>query len=356
MREVKLVVNHVEYSGWETIEITRSLETLCGSFQMSVSERWNGQTEPWPIREGDECTVYIGDETLIVGYVDRRSMSISANQHTFTVAGRDRAGDLIDCSSVLDAWEFNGVTVLKIVTMVAEQFGVGVTVQDGVELPPTPKRIVINPGETAYDVIDRATRLAGLFAMSDAKGGIVLTKAGAGRAVTPLIEGQNILEATADYDASQRYSRYIVNGQQAGGDLLFGIAAADVRAEASDINVQRPSRVLMIRGEGSITIKQAQDRANWEATVRCARAETLNVTVQGWRQANGRLWPVNSLVTIQAPYLGVDGDWLISEVTYSLSASGTLTELTLRPAAAYLPEPEVPENEAKDAAESGGEE
>lgn len=345
MRDVVLQVNGREYRGWKEIRLRRSIEAMSGSFEMSVSERWHGQREPWPIVQGDECVVRLGDERIITGYVDVRSMALSANDHSFTVAGRDRAADLIDCSAVLDAWEFTGVGVLEIAQRVASPFGIAVSLAENVLAPPIPRRIVINPGETAYDVIDRACRLSGLFAVSDGAGNILLTRAGAAMTATPLVEGVNIIEASAQYDESAVYGKYIVIGQQQGEDLLFGTAAADVRAEARDKASKRPTRVLMIRAEGGVTIQQAQDRANWEAAVRRARCLVVNVTVQGWEQKVGALWPVNAEVMIDAPFLGVSGPMLITEALYSLSEAGTTTQLTLRLPGSFAPQPEIPESE-----------
>lgn len=345
MRDVVLEVNGTEYRGWKDIRITRSLEALCGSFSMSVSERWNAQSKPWPIREGDECTVRLGDDVLITGFVDARSMSISADDHSFQVVGRDKAAALIDCSAVLAAWEFNGVGVLEICRRVATPFDVQVTLAPGVVAPPAPSKIVVNPGDTAHDVIDRVCRLAGLFAMSDGAGNLLLTVAGNAMTPTPLVMPGNILQASAGFDGSPCYRKYIVIGQQQGGDLLSNTAAADVRAEAFDFN-SRASRVLMIKAEGSVNIQQAQDRANWEAAVRRAQALEAVITVQGWEQQGGALWPVNALVQVSAPVIDVDREMLISEVSYSLSQSGgTTTELTLRPKDSFLPQPEIPVSE-----------
>jgi len=345
MRDVVLEVNGREYRGWKSIRITRSIESLSGSFAMEVSERWNGQSAPWPISEGDECTVRLGEDVIITGYVDTRDMDLTAEEHAFRVTGRDKAADLIDCSAVLDAWEFTGVGVLEIAQRVAEPFGIAVSLADAVLAPPAPHRVVVNPGERAYEVIDRACRLSGLFPISDGLGNVLLTRAGAEMTATPLVEGGNILEASAQYDQSAVYSKYIVIGQQQGQDQLFGTAAADVRAEAKDKDVTRSARVLMIRAEGGVTIQQAQDRANWEATIRRARSLVIYVTVQGWEQKGGSLWPLNAEVMIDAKFLGVSGPMLISEVTYSLSDAGTTTQLTLRPPGSFAPQPEIPENE-----------
>jgi prophage tail gpP-like protein len=98
----------------------------------------------------------------------------------------------------------------------------------------------------------------------------------------------------------------------------------------------------MIRPEASTTTAYAQKRASWEATVRAARAGRVSVTVQGWTQADGTLWPVNRLVRVRAPRLAIDADLLIAEATYTLSeGAGTRTTLALRRRDAFLPEPVV---------------
>jgi prophage tail gpP-like protein len=87
---------------------------------------------------------------------------------------------------------------------------------------------------------------------------------------------------------------------------------------------------------------EQKKRAQWEATVRAARAVSVQVTVQGWRQGNGELWPVNALVNVDLPWLRLSGDMLISELTHTLDESGTRTQLTLRRPDAFIPQPATP--------------
>lgn len=344
MADLRLIVNGRAYGGWKEIQVTRGIASIAGSFTLSVSERWNGQEEPWPIVEEDECEVQIDGETLITGYVDRRELAYAAQTHTLTIAGRDRTGDLVDCSAVLDTWEFLSVPVLRIVERVARPFGIAVSMEGGVTVPKPPVKFTVNPGDSAHEVIDRACRLAGLLPRSDGRGGLILGRAGSARTTTALVEGQNILSARASIDASHRFRRYLVSGQHPGSEEFFGEAAAAVQAEARDENVRRSARVLMVRAEGNATPEYAQQRANWEAAVRAARAGTVRIEVQGWTQGDGSLWPVNARVQLRSPFLGIDGEMLITEATYRLSeASGTQTELTLMRPDAFLPEPVLPE-------------
>jgi len=64
--------------------------------------------------------------------------------------------------------------------------------------------------------------------------------------------------------------------------------------------------------------------------------------VQGWRQSNGDLWRHNTLVKVTDPVLGFDSDMLISKVTYSLSAQGSVTTLQVAPPHTFDPDPTPP--------------
>jgi prophage tail gpP-like protein len=335
---ISLKVNGQRYEGWTSARVIRGIETVAGGFELSISERWGGQHKPWPIAEEDECTVAIDGAVVITGYVDKRSLAYSATEHTLAVSGRDKTGDLVDCSAVLSKWEFRNVDVLTLAARVASPFGVGVSS----DVPTRPvAKLSVSPGDSAFDVIERACRMVGMLPVADGRGGILLTRAGTARAHTELREGVNILSARAEYDGSSRFRSYTALGQAQGTDELHG-AAASVRGTAEDAEVKRATRTLLVRAEGNVTRAQARVRAQWEATVRAARADEVTIVVQGWTQGNGAVWPVNQIARVHSPTIGVDGEMLISQVVYSIdNDAGTTTQLTLRRPDAFLPEPVI---------------
>lgn len=342
MPDVTLQVGGKDYAGWKSVRVTRGIESVSGSFELSVSDRWTETAAAWPIVEGDECALKVGGETVLVGYVDRRTVAFDASSHSLSVSGRDRTGELVDCSAVLKTWEFYNTPVLTLARRLAEPFDVAVALQAGIVLPAPPARLAVDPGDSVFEVIERACRTAALLPVSDGRGGLLLMRPGSSRTSTALVEGENLLSASVERDGSGRYRKIVVRGQHSGGDALSGSTASAVEASALDLNVERAARVLLVRPEGNVTVALAKKRAEWEATVRAGRALTVTVTVQGWTQGSGALWPVNALVRLYSPRLEVDGELLITEATYNLDDSaGTTTTLTLRPPDAFIPEPVI---------------
>lgn len=337
MAEAALVVNGRRYGGWKSVRVARSIETVAGSFDLEVTDRWAGQSQPWAIGEEDACRVEIDGQPVIDGHVDRRSISLTGEDRTLTYSGRDRAAVLADCSADLEKWTFRGVSALDVARKVAEPFGVAVSLAAGVTLPAPPRKFVVTPGDGALDVIERAAKMAGVMLMSDGAGGLLLTRSGAARAA-PLVLGDNIVAAHVDYDAAQRHRRYLVVTQVGGTDGASG-GATRIRGEATDAEIRRTGRVVIIRPDDGVTADYARARADWEARVRAARAEVVSIVVLGWTQPSGEVWPINALVPVRAAAIGVDGDLLIVGAENSISWSGKITQLRLVRPDAFAPEP-----------------
>lgn len=337
--DVSLVVNGRPYQGFKSVRITRSIESLAGNFALSVTDRWQ-DAEPWGIAEEDECRVEIGAEVVISGYVDKRNPSVSATDRSLSYTGRDRAAALVDCSVVLDKWTFRNLSFYEFAKKIAAPWGVDVTMQAGLTLKKRSK-IVVQPGDTAFEALAREAKEDGVMIVSDGAGGIVITRSGTARAPA-LIEGQNILSIDVDYDGTDRFYRYVMLSQSAGTDESSG-ESTRVLAEAIDEGVRRKDRVLLLRAEKGYSIADARRRVDWEARIRAAKAEPVNVRVQGWLQPDGRLWPLNARSHVKARRsVSVDGDMLITSAEHTIDdRAGRITTLRLMRPDAFTPEPTV---------------
>lgn len=363
-----------KYSGWQTVRVSRMLEAIAGSFALKVSDRWGTQTAPWPIQPEAECTITIDDQPVLAGAVDRRGQTFDAASHELSVEGRDVCGMLVDCSVDVATVgsDFAKLGVLELCQRICQPYGIQVYLQDGLAdtaistgsagKKPTSARptsvgsagktnaatigrpydnFAIHQGESPFNVIDEACRIVGILPVSNGQGDLILTRAGGSMVCgTALIEGKNILAAGVSYDASKRYYRYTVVSQTPSTDEQNGPAAAAVQShDAIDQGVRRQNRHLIIAADKPMTQEFATARAQWEMTVRNARASQISARVQGWTQRDGTLWPLNALVPFTSPKLGIDDQLLIIGLEFSKSDDeGTTTGLTLARPDAFAPE------------------
>ncbi len=339
MSEISLEVNGISYKGWEAMTVSRSIESITDAFSLQVSDHGS----EWPIVEEDECRVLIDGEQVLEGWVERPTPSFTDRTSALNVSGFGKPSVLAQCSVVPEdgRWSFINSTVKDIAEIVSKPFGIKVFVQEGLDLIKAPRKLVINPGDTAFDVIVAAASASGVLVVSRPDGNILITRSGTERTHDPLIQGFNIKGGSGDYDASIRYHRYVVFGQSAGTDQAAANATR-LRAEAFDDGVRRKDRVLIIRSEAAHNAKYNQQRGDWEARNRAASAKAASITVKGWKQSNGVLWPVNALVDVASSKLRIGREMLISQVDFSkggASGSGEIATLRVVRPDAFEPDP-----------------
>ena len=231
--------------------------------------------------------------------------------------------------------------MVDIARKLATPYGIKVSVQAGLELLKAPKKVVVSQGDTSFTVLDAVAKASGVIIVSDGNGGIFITRSGLTRASENIVEGENMIGGDLMEDASDRFYRYIVSTQIPSTDNAHG-KDARISEEARDNNVARTDRALLIRPDTGLTAEYAKQLADWEARMRAARATTASAIVKGWKQSDGELWPLNSLVYVKSETLGIDGDMLISQAEHVKSDSdGKRTTLRLVRPDAFTPEPKA---------------
>lgn len=344
MAEITLTIGSRIFGGWEAMEVRRSIETVAGTFNLTVSERYPGQQKVLAINPGDACRVSLDGDTVITGWIDEVRPSYTDSDHSFSISGRDKTGDLVDCSAVNEPGQWRGQKLERIAQALARPFGITVQTETGTGAPF--KSFSIDQGETVFEAIERLCRMRAVLPTSSPQGNLVLTRAGSGRAATRLVKGDNILAASGSFSHLDRFQSYQVKAQQPGNDLVDAETIAQVRGEAIDRAVRR-HRPMLLLAEQAGDASDAKDRAVWEANVRAARARRANVTVQGWREVpGGRLWTPNRLVEIADDWLSVHQEMLITTVEYRISEQGTTTRLELMPPGAFDLQAEPEANES----------
>jgi len=180
MSKIILKVKEKEYSGWESAHVGKSLLQISGSFDFTATGIFGHVPEKWDIKLGDSCTVEIDDQVLITGYIEDMPISYDKETHTIQVAGRDKTGNLVDCSYIETPNVWEKESVFNIISTLCDPFEINVvvniTVTDEVtaEIP----KFKADEGETVYEMISRLCRHKAILPVSYGDGYLTLTRAG----------------------------------------------------------------------------------------------------------------------------------------------------------------------------------
>lgn len=317
-------VNKQIYQGFKNIRLERSLTSLTGSFEIVLIDKWLVEKSDFEMKPGLEIVCKIGDKPFYSGYIDKLDISLDAGSRNLTINGRDKTGDLVDCSHI-GRNEFNNMKLEAIAKEMCKPFKLGVIFFAETGDPIT--KFTVTQGDTIFQSLEKLAKMRKLLITSSPEGNLVFERKGIIRSSTELVEGFNIKKAGISFDNTERFSNYIVKSQ-AIGILGNETDSTQAKGSASDEGINR-YRPIIILNESQGDGKTAQQRAEWEANLRAAKACNVSVVVVGWTQKAGELWAVNQLVHIDSPSLGIKQDMLISKVGFELSENGKITELEL---------------------------
>jgi prophage tail gpP-like protein len=317
-------VNNQIYEGFKDIRLSRSLTSLTGSFEIVLVDKWMVEKADFDMKPGLRIACKIGKKSVYTGYIDKLNISLSSSSRNITISGRDKTGDLVDCSHV-GRNEFNNMRLEAIAKELVKPFGIDVIIFASTGEPFT--KFTITQGDSVFQALEKLAKQRNLLLTSSPEGNLVFEKKGIIRSSTELIEGVNIKSAGISLDNTERFSQYHVKSQAIG---IIGNAqdASQAKGTASDEGIDR-YRPIVILNESQGDGKTAQQRAEWEASLRSAKACNVSVVVVGWTQRLGELWATNQVVHIDCPSIGVKQDMLISKVNFELSENGKITELEL---------------------------
>lgn len=340
-------------TGWENIRLTRGIERCPSDFELTMSEPYITPTDIM-MNRGDYVEIYLGQDHVFTGFVDRLNPSYNATSHTVRITGRSLCQDIVDCGGNWFGLQLRNMTVDAIAKFLCDFYGVVVQVADGTNVgAPVP---LLNPmvGETIYSILERLCRFRALLLYDLPNGNLMLasggkqasnpssTSIGASTVAGGFEEGINVQEASVMLSMDGQYSDY--DGVYLGLDTLKDTGgASNLVAHATDPTVPRFRYKATICESvvGGQVI--AQQRVDWEMTRRNGRGQQVRLTTDSWRDAAGQLYAPNSLTSVTLPTLKLVKDaWLISEVTYKRNAeTGTTCELVIMPASAFYQEPIV---------------
>ncbi|GDM77684.1 phage baseplate assembly protein [Escherichia coli] len=327
------------FTGWTSVSVTRSIESVAGYFELGVNVPPG--TDLSGLAPGKAFTLEIGGQIVCTGYIDSRRRQMTADSMKITVAGRDKTADLIDCAAVYSGGQWKNRTLEQIARDLCAPYGVTVRWElSDKESSAVFPGFTLDHSETVYEALVRASRARGVLMTSNAAGELVFSRA-ASTATDELVLGENLLTLDFEEDFRERFSEYTVKGYArtngAEGDDIDAKSIVSRKGTATDSDVTR-YRPMIIIADSKITAKDAQARALREQRRRLAKSITFEAEIDGWTRKDGQLWMPNLLVTIDASKYAIKTtELLVSKVNLILNdQDGLKTRVSLSPREGFL--------------------
>jgi prophage tail gpP-like protein len=343
---ISILVNNLEFEVWTSVSIQKSLETLSGSFNITLTQKFNqdGSIIVIPINTGDAIKVLIDKEKVIDGYIDSRSISYSNDSHNIQISGRDKTCDIIDSSLSGNSNLNSPYTATQLVNHILTRLNITniKVINKLTEDPSYELNFEVGRGENAWGVLDKYLQKKSIFATSNSDGNIVLFRGNFGTTQYGLrhtLENNqlnNILSGESTNNIQNRYNTISVISQSesiVSDGNFHNQGGEDFKAIDKTI---RETRKLEVVADTSLNSEECNNLAKFNVNIRQARGVGYNYTVRGYRQSeNGNLWMPNYLVHVIDDSFGINSLLLIKSVEYTKDNSGSLTKINLVDKYAY---------------------
>jgi prophage tail gpP-like protein len=348
-----LIVAGQTWTGWQRVQVTRSMDMMPASFLIQVTEK-HPLGADMAFQPGQNCQVMIGSDLVITGYIDRYVAEISADNHTVMISGRSLSEDLVDCGAFIsggtgftddssESFQVLGGTALSIAQQLAQPYGVTINSNAAGASTQIPQ-FNINFGETPWEIIDRICRYSNLIAYDLTDGSVILADSSSpGAMASGFVQGQNIEQATVAYSMDQRFQQYDAHILSSAAFLDQQGLQATTSGTATDGGVPRFRKRFIVSEQTIRGINIAQARATWECNRRKARSQSVIVRCDAWRDQAGTLWDLNMSAPLVLRAIKITSSttdpFLIAAVTFMRDETGQHALVTLMPQGAFAPEP-----------------
>ncbi len=357
MSSLTLEVNGTQYAGFTGASVEIRLDALSNTFSF---EALSDQAQQLPFKGGESCRVFVDEEQVLAGFIELVNVQGDGSSHSIQVQGRDRTADLLDSSIGPPLGALRAPITLKALCQrVIKNLKTDIEVVDLVNPAPfSPTEDIADPepGDNAFEFLERYARKRQVLLSSNADGDMLITASSGEETTGSLVnrigdpEGlNNVLTYSVSYDSTGRYNLYRAISQLnpdalslAGDTDALTIASQGDLQQAIDEEI-REGRQRILISEAMTSSANSTDRATWEANIRKARGRVYSCTVSGYQDQAGDLWRVNTLPTVLDDDAAIEARMLVNSVSFQLSAGrGSATTLTFVERNAYTLQLEEP--------------
>ena len=298
MMKLELKIDNRKYSGWENVTINKSIQSIAHNFSMNIFN-----ADGISIEDDDLIKILIDDKIFFTGYLDDMVIGISNVKKPLSISGRSKAGDLIDCN-ISENKQYNKQNIKQIISDLVKPFNISVS--SSLTLEPL-EIFNTKVGETYFDAINRLCKQTNTLPISDDFGNIEIVKNEQNKS-SIVLKDSDFKELNLPKKLSKRFSKYIYKKE--------GIVTDVTDGSVTDDTVLRFKPFVGVNTED----KDNQDLAKWQLNHNKVSEISLTAVVKGWDLE------INTIVKLETEI--VNNSFLIKDITYSKSDSGTISNVT----------------------------
>ena len=304
-------IGDYQIADWESFSIEKSLSTLCGKFEFTMSSALFNENINF--YDGGKIEIYINDEIFMTGYIENFEIQLTESEYQISISGREKTCDIIDCNNILDKNTWFNQTLLTIAKYLCNPFDINVLTN----LPEVKiKYAAIEDSETIFDFLLKLAKQQNVRLDTLPNGNIEIVNTQSN--ITHFFELSEVTNAKINGDREERFSDYIFKTQYANnsGDP-WKEKSIFIKKKATDDNVFRyRSKVF---SESNMNSNECQKYANWEAQNRAAKSTKFSFSYPAWTK-NGVFISIGDLLNFDGKKTNLSSVMIVDTINYKLEA------------------------------------
>lgn len=375
---VSLVVDGKIHSAWSRYQIDSDF--LVPADAWSVTLGLPDGIFPASIGRGIPVQVKVGADVVMSGRIDSVQRRVSRQQVSLSVSGRDGSAVLVDCASPI--FTSRQLSLEEVIAQVVRPLGIS-NIRLMAESSIQSDKVSVEPGERAWDTLERAASARGLWPWFDPDGTLVI--GGPDYTADPVAtlvlnrdgKGNNILDLTDRSSINGCFSQLTVLAQghaqghkskhateiidvdtdnpapapqvaddspDADDDDIFMSTGTPetglhgLRSTVRDTTVPYYRPQIMMVGDAD-NQQQADFRARKAMADARLTGYDLTAVVVGHRMASGKLWQPGQRIRVCSEPHGIDDIYFIMGREFTGGRpDGTITTLRLKEDGIWIPD------------------
>jgi prophage tail gpP-like protein len=327
---VSVLIGGHMHDDWTSYDIDSDLLTPADAWRVELTNP-NGKL-PSEVITGAPIEVRLDNDIILSGRLGEIDEDVSKGRDNLMLSGRDNASILVDCAAPI--FVAKQVTLQQVMANVVNPFGI-TKIRVDAAATYTSEKINVEPGDTAWHVLQNVAEANGLWPWFDPDGTLVV---GGPDYTTPPVaslvmrldgRGNNVESLRHIRSMEERYSQVTVLGQTHGTSSQDGRNAIKATATDSSVSFFRPQIVVDHECDSAAT---ALSRARKLLMDSRLKSMTLTARVRGHRTSDGVLWKPGQRVHVMSEKHDIDAIFFLMGRRFSKGRGGmgTVTILTLK--------------------------